>query len=169
MVKKTKKERMSWGISPDLVHGKAADIWPAGMHKEVLYFLTFFFSPSLSYGGFLSLNHFCGFRFVTRGTCRLVLSLERSLLRRSFLTQHHVGRPESVLEERDLGKEGCWVVVGHSGLLGVLPGADSSLAMPACFINVLWVLWAAFSAGCAQLILMCYHWNKFHMWFREKH
>lgn len=38
----------------------------------------------------------------------------------------------SVLEERDLGKEGCavclcWVVVGHSGLLGVLPGANSSL------------------------------------------
>lgn len=61
-----------------------------------------------------------------------MLSLEQSLLRHSFLTQNRTGTPDSVLEERDLGKEGCaesrcWVVVGCSGLLGVLPGADSSL------------------------------------------
>lgn len=79
----------------------------------------------------MNLSYSYGFCFATRGTCRLVLSLEQSVLRHSFLTQHHAGRPDSVLEEGDLGKEGCavarcWVVVSHSGLLGVLPGADSS-------------------------------------------
>lgn len=115
-----------------LVHGKAADIWSAGMHKEIIFFLAFFFFPSLFYGSFLNLSHSRGFCFAARGTCRLVLSLEQSLLRHSCLTQHHTGSPDSVLEKRDLGKEGCtlsqcWVVVGCSGLLGVQPGADSSL------------------------------------------
>lgn len=84
LVKKTKKEKIIWIFSPDFLHRKAADIWSAGMHKEILFFLAFFFLCSLFYGGFLNLSHSHCFCFATRGTCRLVLSLEQSLLRHSF-------------------------------------------------------------------------------------